>query len=269
MGIFSSTEGYFTPNGTASERCTELGSGTSWSAPIVAGAIALMMEQNPRLHWRDIQHLLVRSSRRIDASHPSWARNGAGFFFSEYYGFGLLDVGQAVDFSGRWASIPAETSVTISASQANVPISPEDGQVTRSMLLVDQTMIGELTIVEHIEISLDIQNTEFGSSAPGLYFISLTSPSGSISVLSRPRPHLGSSSDPPLRDFKFLSRAHWGENIVGSWIVDIQYDPRKLIDLCVMAARQKSVDPSDCQPDPRSTLTSHCFRVNPTEQNTI
>ncbi len=38
-------------------------SGTSAAAPIVSGVIALMLEANPNLTWRDVQEILVRSAR--------------------------------------------------------------------------------------------------------------------------------------------------------------------------------------------------------------
>ena len=40
-------------------------SGTSASAPMVSGVIALMLEANPNLSWRDVQEILVRSSEQI------------------------------------------------------------------------------------------------------------------------------------------------------------------------------------------------------------
>ena len=38
--------------------------GTSAAAPMVSGVIALMLEANPNLHWRDVQEILVRSARQ-------------------------------------------------------------------------------------------------------------------------------------------------------------------------------------------------------------
>jgi len=38
--------------------------GTSASAPIVSGVIALMLQANPNLSWRDVQEILVRSARQ-------------------------------------------------------------------------------------------------------------------------------------------------------------------------------------------------------------
>ncbi len=49
--------------------------GTSASAPIVSGVIALMLEANPNLSWRDVQEILVRSARQNDPTNESWQTN--------------------------------------------------------------------------------------------------------------------------------------------------------------------------------------------------
>ncbi|XP_071165979.1 proprotein convertase subtilisin/kexin type 4-like [Mytilus edulis] len=62
-------------------RCTDDGiEGTSYSAPIVAGIIALALQANPDLTWRDVQHLIVYSSSRTNLTdtYDRWQTNGAG-----------------------------------------------------------------------------------------------------------------------------------------------------------------------------------------------
>ena len=52
--------------------------GTSASAPIVSGVIALMLEANPNLSWRDVQEILVRSARQnAKFEIPSTVANGS------------------------------------------------------------------------------------------------------------------------------------------------------------------------------------------------
>jgi subtilisin family serine protease len=41
-------------------RSTSSHTGTSASAPLAAGIIALALQANPQLNWRDVQHLTVR-----------------------------------------------------------------------------------------------------------------------------------------------------------------------------------------------------------------
>ena len=44
-------------------RCTSQHTGTSASSPMAAGIVALALEANPEMTWRDVQHIVVRTSR--------------------------------------------------------------------------------------------------------------------------------------------------------------------------------------------------------------
>jgi serine protease len=59
-------------NGTRS-RTPEAIDGTSFSAPYVAGTVALMLQANPSLRTSDIQHLLQSTAKNIRGE-----RDGAG-----------------------------------------------------------------------------------------------------------------------------------------------------------------------------------------------
>jgi len=79
--------------------------GTSSAAPNVSGVIALMLEENPSLTWRDVKHILATTSTKVDASfspvilngitYYNWVRNDAGNNFHPYYGFGGVDANAA------------------------------------------------------------------------------------------------------------------------------------------------------------------------------
>ena len=43
-------------------KCTKRHTGTSASSPMAAGIVALALESNPNLTWRDVQHIIVRTS---------------------------------------------------------------------------------------------------------------------------------------------------------------------------------------------------------------
>ncbi|ROL28089.1 Proprotein convertase subtilisin/kexin type 6 [Anabarilius grahami] len=60
------------------QRCTDGHTGTSVSAPMVAGVIALALEANPLITWRDVQHLLVKTSRQAHLKATDWKTNAAG-----------------------------------------------------------------------------------------------------------------------------------------------------------------------------------------------
>jgi hypothetical protein len=76
--------------------------GTSHATPTVAGAAALMLSVNAALSWVEVRRILRQSAVRIDAAQANaigqWVDNdGDGVAeFSQWYGFGRLDVDAAV-----------------------------------------------------------------------------------------------------------------------------------------------------------------------------
>lgn len=83
-------------------QCTDKHTGTSASAPLAAGMIALALEANPFLTWRDMQHLVVRASRPAQLQAEDWRTNGVGRQVSHHYGYGLLDARLLVDMARTW-----------------------------------------------------------------------------------------------------------------------------------------------------------------------
>ncbi|MEL6235002.1 MAG: S8 family serine peptidase, partial [Pseudomonadota bacterium] len=97
--------------------------GTSAAAPQIAGVIALILEANPDLGWRDVQEILAYSARHVGSDVGSTAQgneqatqtngatwfwndaddwNGGGLHFSNDYGFGLVDAEAAVRLAETW-----------------------------------------------------------------------------------------------------------------------------------------------------------------------
>ena len=65
-----------------------------------------MLARNPNLTWRDVQHILRRTSVRILPTDPGWTTGT--FRHNERLGFGLLDAAAAVDMAGTWVNVPVE-----------------------------------------------------------------------------------------------------------------------------------------------------------------
>ena len=91
MGI-TTTDIVGSPGYTNGDTTNNFG-GTSSATPLVSGVISLILEANPNLTWRDVQEILVQSSRKNDFNDPSWIVNQGGHWFSHKYGFGVIDAG--------------------------------------------------------------------------------------------------------------------------------------------------------------------------------
>ena len=91
--------------------------GTSAATPTVSGVVALMLQMNPKLSFRDVKYLLATTARQVDPGQAAvtdangtvlsagWTRNAAGRAFSNWYGYGLVDATLAVTRAGGFKSL--------------------------------------------------------------------------------------------------------------------------------------------------------------------
>ena len=166
--------------------CGNVGVGTSYAAPVVSGVVALMLEAAPGLTWRDVQGVLVHTSKKTDPDDSSWATNGAGLNHSYKYGFGLVDAHAAVTQATSWVNYSPERFLASASTDIDLVL-PGDGTVTATNAIVTGAGVG-LT-VEHIYVYLDLDH-----SSRGDLHIELVSPASTRSVLVpglRPAPWAG------------------------------------------------------------------------------
>ncbi|MDB6122455.1 MAG: Peptidase and in kexin sedolisin [Pedosphaera sp.] len=118
---------YAPPNQTLSDYVYDsLGfTGTSASAPQIAGVATLILGANTNLTYRDVQQILILSARHFDFADPDLTTNGAGFRVSHNLGFGIPDAGAAVNLARNWSNRPPQTSVTL--TDTNQAAIPDDG----------------------------------------------------------------------------------------------------------------------------------------------
>src|SRR5262249_23974291 len=104
--------------------------GTSFAAPIVSGIVAMMLQANPNLGYRDVQEILALSSHKLDPTSSSWAVNGAtnwnggGNLVSNDFGFGLVDAHAAVRLAETW------TTTHTAANEASIAVAGNVGSNT-------------------------------------------------------------------------------------------------------------------------------------------
>jgi len=191
-------------------RCTASHTGTSASSPMAAGIIALVLEANPRLNWRDIQHIVVRSAKHANLKADDWNTNGAGYNVSHAFGFGLMDAGLMVKTAKVWKTVPEQQKCEVEFNEGELSI----GGRGQKELRLSVSDCENVQYLEHVHVMLDISSR----SRRGEFSIELKSPSGTISKLLAPRPLDNSISGfANFRTWPLMSTHHWGENPSGTW----------------------------------------------------
>ncbi|KAI1301502.1 Furin-like protease 2 [Halotydeus destructor] len=196
-----------------SSLCTLSHTGTSASAPIAAGIAALALEANPRLTWRDMQHIVVATSRYEPVHFESgWVTNGIGRKVSHKFGYGLMDAEAIVKLAERWQTSPPQR-VCETSPDNDIHDIPADNNQQLEVTLSTKACQGtsnEIKYLEHVQARLTLQFKPRGNLK-----ITLISPSGTPSDLLLPRPRdLDESS---FNNWPFLSVHFWGEQPQGTW----------------------------------------------------
>lgn len=213
---------------------TEDAQGTSFAAPIVAGAIAVIKDACIGCKRRDIKHALAKTARKIHAnvgnySHPGganltghvyeqgWITNAAGFNFHNWYGFGQLDVTAAIQYiknspqnlyKEKYTEIPGGGSFY---SSGTVSLSIPDASATgrTSTINVNRHKLW----IEHVQVRVNITHP-----SPKDLGIELTSPSGTVSKLMNINSNIVGSN---MIDVTLGSNAFYGENSLGNWTIKV------------------------------------------------
>ena len=109
--------------------CTDSHTATSASSPMAAAIIALTLEANPSLTWRDVQHIIVHTARPGNLQAPDWSVNGMNRSVSHSYGYGLMDAEAMVRLASTWQPVPQQRSCEVSSPYHYKTI-PSQGSIT-------------------------------------------------------------------------------------------------------------------------------------------
>jgi subtilisin family serine protease len=179
--------------------------GTSYSAPLVSGVVALMLEANADLTWRDVKHILADSARKIDAQSDSWQINGAGRAFSEELGFGMVDAAAAVELALGWKNVGAEVMKTSGLLESGAVV-PDGG------VLEVTYAAGAGLKLENVQSLVDIKTWNRGELE-----VSLISPSGTVAKLAVA--HEDANAD--FQAWESGANTFWDEDTGGTWTLRI------------------------------------------------
>ncbi len=227
LGIDGYNDGYNNVWDPVSLEYTTRFGGTSAAAPMITGIVALMLEANPELGWRDVRDILAITARHVggdiggetgylekklpwNVNHDNYI-NGVGLHFSNNYGFGLADALAAVRLAETWTHTrTSDNEVSRQASVSGDRDIPEDG----SWLEFSFDISAGVT-AQNITLFLDLTH----GMARNLE-IHLISPSGTDSIIYL---HQGSPSNiyggggTQWSPWTFNSNHFMGEDATGTW----------------------------------------------------
>ncbi|KAM9070591.1 furin isoform X1 [Sarcophilus harrisii] len=195
------------------QKCTDSHTGTSASAPLAAGIIALTLEANKNLTWRDMQHLVVQTSRPAHLNANDWATNGVGRRVSHSYGYGLLDAGAMVALARNWTTVGPQRKCLIDILTEPTDIGKR--LEVRRKVTACQGEANHITRLEHAQARLTLSYNRRGDLA-----IYLVSPMGTRSTLLASRPHDYSADG--FNDWAFMTTHSWDEDPAGDWVLEIE-----------------------------------------------
>lgn len=196
--------------------CTDVGYGTAFAASILTGVIAMMLQVNPDLGYRDVQGILAATSTAVgDAADKTFTVNAAGYSHSNLYGFGIVNASAAVEATPTWTNFGPEELIESESGAVNIVIydfgREFGGNFIESTIFVDQNIE-----IESVVLYVDVKHTTRGHLE-----MTLTSPSGTLSQLT-----------PGYRDenqqlafgqrWKLMTLRCWGEKSKGLWYLHIR-----------------------------------------------
>ncbi|XP_006812431.2 furin-like protease 1, partial [Saccoglossus kowalevskii] len=194
--------------------CTDSHTGTSASAPLAAGLIALVLEANSALTWRDVQHIVVMTSRRgnlIDKD-PGWVTNGAG------YEAGMaLDDGcwRHVRLAEKWKEVPTQNECETPVDTIAKKISGSGKIIVTMTTDFCDTQTEKVNYLEHVQVKMFLDFSRDGDLS-----IDLISPAGTRSNLLSPRKY--DHSENAFENWIAMTTHFWGEKAQGTWTLEIQ-----------------------------------------------
>uniref|UniRef100_A0A6A7FR57 Neuroendocrine convertase 1-like n=1 Tax=Hirondellea gigas TaxID=1518452 RepID=A0A6A7FR57_9CRUS len=199
-------------------KCTSSFSGTSAAAPLTAGVVALALEANGNLTWRDMQHLIILSCNALTLKeNDGWQQNALGLYFNMRFGFGLLDAESMVVNAKSWESVGEKVTCTVNAT-SNKNTNWSFGSQGSTSLLFEVTGCSEGgkkgVFLEHVEAVMSIEHTYRGALE-----INITSPRGTTTTYLTTREQDKSSEG--FHMWPFVSLHTWGEDPRGAWTITI------------------------------------------------
>lgn len=212
--------------------------GTSSATPVTSGVVALILEANPALGWRDVKHVLAMTATKVDTAQKAveldllrgkyvaeqgWVKNAAGYSFSNWYGFGRVNATEAAHYAASHydatghALNPADDLGTYIEKRWV----PENNETTLTVPQGDpQGLTQSVTVLENDNLSIESIQVQVSVAETPLSDIGfeLTSPSGTKSVIWNVA---NGFVEGALDKQQIQSNAFYGEKSAGKWTLRV------------------------------------------------
>lgn len=186
--------------------------GTSSAAPLAAGSIVPILQANPSLSWRDVRLILAQSAEKNNPSDSGWTTNAAGYHINHKYGFGRVDVTNAVNKAISWTNVGPEISTEASKSP-NIPIPDNNANGISDAVSITQNIS-----VEFVEIYFTANDHTYWGDLD----IELISPSGTVSKLATKHYLTNAYGSQRYDNWLFGDVRHMGESSQGTWTLKVK-----------------------------------------------
>ncbi|XP_046677942.1 neuroendocrine convertase 1-like isoform X1 [Homalodisca vitripennis] len=200
-------------------KCTTSFSGTSAAAPLATGIIALALDANPKLTYRDVMHLITMSAEVAPLADNGdiWYKNGRGFWVSNDFGFGLLNGENMVNLAKTWKNVPKKNTCIVSVKLDNPQYITvgETANIEFQTVACQDTKNDAVHYLEQVEVTSTVQYPYRGALS-----MTLKSPAGTKSTLLQTRPK--DSNKDGLKEWTIKTLHNWGENPKGKWEIEVK-----------------------------------------------
>lgn len=196
---------------TDKKGCTDDTDPVGAGAAYVAGVVALMVQTNPSLTWRDIQYMLAITSSKNNPNHHSWVTNKAGYHYSHFYGFGTIAADWLHQMCKEWKKIPDQVN-----SQGYVETNENVPTMHKGSLDIKIDVNSKIIFIEYVQIQVNIDVKD-----ASLLRMKLTSPSGTTMFFKATSI---SDDSPHSIVLTYTIRGFLGESAAGSWMLHIVSD---------------------------------------------
>lgn len=205
--------------------------GTSSATPVTSGSLALILEANPNLTWRDVKYILAKTATKVDPNfagvkvkvandqdyqaEDGWTKNAAGFNFSNWYGFGRINVGEAVKLAKNYnvnlGTYTENNWYPLRGYATNLAVAPG---ATGLIYKIPSIPKAANLKIESLRAEVSVDSDYIGDVG-----LELTSPSGTKSIIW----NIGNafSSNGNLVNMPIQSNAFYGENSAGVWTLRV------------------------------------------------